>query len=214
MREKYIRQIVKRLRCSKGKREDIKKQITSDIMAAMEGGESAEDIISRMGTPAEIADEFNRSFTEGEQKQYKREKWMKRLFIAVIIVVVLAAAVYWALPKNRALTEDSAFQEEEVTAQVELIVNLLDEGDYEAIRQVASEKLQSYLTLETMEQAKESIGADWGSFQSFGHIYMGEVDQMGQRYVVVQVNVSYENISVTYTMSFDEDMKLAGLYMK
>ena len=43
---------------------------------------------------------------------------------------------------------------------------------------------------------------------------MSEIRQNGQRYVVVQVAVTYENVNVTYTITFDENMKLAGLYMK
>lgn len=214
MKDKYIRQIVKRLKCSKEKREDIKKQLSSDIMAAMENGETVEDIIRRMGTPAEIAEEFNRSFTDAEQKLYRREKWMKRLVIAAVIMIILAAAVYWILPKHMALTESTAFQEDEVKAQTEQIIYLLDAGDYEALGQKADEKLKPYLNAETMEKAKDSLRADWGAFQSFGNVYMGEVKQMGQRYVVVQMNAAYEHISVTYTLTFDEDMELSGLYMK
>ena len=43
---------------------------------------------------------------------------------------------------------------------------------------------------------------------------MSEIRQRGQRYAVVQVAVMYENVEVTYTITFDENMKLAGLYMK
>lgn len=35
-----------------------------------------------------------------------------------------------------------------------------------------------------------------------------------EKYVVGQVTVNYENTNVTYTITFDEDLKLAGLYMK
>ena len=64
MREKYVKQIVKALRCSKAKREDIKKQLTADIVTAQEQGESEEEIMARMGTAKEIASELNASFPE------------------------------------------------------------------------------------------------------------------------------------------------------
>ncbi len=41
-----------------------------------------------------------------------------------------------------------------------------------------------------------------------------EVLQRGKYFAVCQVTVTYENTSVTYTISFDESMKIAGLYMK
>ncbi|MCF2641866.1 MAG: DUF3887 domain-containing protein [Lachnospiraceae bacterium] len=65
-----------------------------------------------------------------------------------------------------------------------------------------------------IEDARRQVGSDWGEIQSFGDFYMSEIRQRGQRYAVVQVAVMYENVEVTYTITFDENMKLAGLYMK
>ena len=43
---------------------------------------------------------------------------------------------------------------------------------------------------------------------------MAEINQRGQKFAIAQLNVSYENISVTYTLTFDDKMKLAGFYIK
>ena len=43
---------------------------------------------------------------------------------------------------------------------------------------------------------------------------MVEIKQMGKRMVTSQVTVAYENLSATYTITLDRDLKLAGLYMK
>ena len=65
-----------------------------------------------------------------------------------------------------------------------------------------------------IEDARGQVGSDWGEVQSFGNFYMSEIRQNGQRYAAVQVAVTYENVNVIYTITFDENMKLAGLYMK
>ena len=43
---------------------------------------------------------------------------------------------------------------------------------------------------------------------------MIEVAQSGKHFATCQAQVSYENIIITYTISFDENMKLSGLFMK
>ena len=75
MKEKYIGKIVKQLTCSKKRKEEIKKQLESDIDEALSTGEQIEDVISRMGEAGEIASAFNQSFSEEEQKHtVKREE--------------------------------------------------------------------------------------------------------------------------------------------
>ena len=44
--------------------------------------------------------------------------------------------------------------------------------------------------------------------------YATEVIQNGEHYAIAQVTVSYENVNVVYTLTYDADMKLAGLYMR
>ena len=43
---------------------------------------------------------------------------------------------------------------------------------------------------------------------------MAEVKQKGQLFAVTEMSVSYENTAVTYRISFDKDMRLAGLYLR
>lgn len=90
----------------------------------------------------------------------------------------------------------------------------MDSEDYDTLQKESTEQMQSVMSRSFIEEAKRNFGTDWGTFQAFGNIYLTEVTQMGKRIAVVQVNASYEKISVTYTISFDEDMKLAGLWMK
>lgn len=214
MSEKYLKQITKKLKCSKAQREEIKKQLASDIMDAAENGATEEELRKRMGTPAEIAEEFNRSFPDSEHKKYRIEKWRRRLIIAAAMLLLLGALLYWFLPKYKAVNQSSTFREDTVKAQAEYMVQLLNEENYEALQENASADLKKALTAEFIGTAKAHISDDWGTFISFGNFYMSEVEQMSQKYAVVQINASYENSSVTYTLSFDTDMKLAGLYMK
>ena len=87
-------------------------------------------------------------------------------------------------------------------------------GSPVAMAEIATSEMQPYLTEEKMEEAKKTIGDDWGTFRNLGKTYMTEIRQNGQSFAMVQMNASYDNVSVTYTLTFDAEMKLAGIYMK
>ena len=70
--------------------------------------------------------------------------------------------------------------------------------------------MKAHLSREAMEQAKRSIGDDWGRQISLGNVYMTGIRQKGEEFVAVQVNVGYENANVTYTLSFDTEYKFIG----
>lgn len=214
MNEKYIRNILKRLTCSKGKREEIGKELKSELETRIESGKKEEDVIREMGTPSEIAEEFNRNFPEEEVKKYRREKLKRHLIIAVIIIAALAALVYWILPKSTEIGKSGVFQAEKVEETAKTVINVFNEEDYGTMQQMSAEKLKDSLTKEGMNEAKNSFGSDWGDFQSFGNIYMAESTQYGKKSAIAQVNAAYENVSITFTLIFDKDMKLTGFWMK
>ena len=47
-----------------------------------------------------------------------------------------------------------------------------------------------------------------------GNIYMTEISEKGKSYAVVQVNVSFEKVSVVFTLTFNEAMEIDGFYVK
>ena len=59
--EQYVNSIAKKIKCSGAKRKDIKQQLLTDINSRMTGGETLDDIISKMGAVDEIEFSFNAS---------------------------------------------------------------------------------------------------------------------------------------------------------
>ncbi len=215
MDKKYIRQIIGKLKCSKKKRKEIGQQLTAEFMAGIENGESTQEIIKRMGTPIEIAEDFNNSFTQEEQKKYRREKWIGRLAVIGMIFVMLAAVVYWALPKAIAIEDSKIFEKEETEELAKEVIRLFNEEDYDKLHTYSIEKMKEVLNKESMDEIKEVyIGEDWGAFETYGNIYMAQISQMQKKSVAVQIGARYENVNVTYTLYFNEDMKLEGFWMR
>lgn len=215
--KKYVKSIIKNLKCSKMKREDIKKQLEADIFAAMENGDTLEEIQIRMGTPENVAKEFNDNFSNEELKA--AQKWKRGKLIAAIgaVLLIVILLISWWWPKVSEVGSDGTFNREDVEKRSELIVELLDKEDFEGLCDYCNDTMKKVLEKEAysdLKMAKKNIGSDWGTFVSFGKVYMSQISQMGKKCVIVQMNTAYENVSVTYTITFDEDMKLAGLYMK
>ena len=74
--------------------------------------------------------------------------------------------------------------------------------------------MKEAVTSQMLEELKPVIGDDWGEYRGVGTAYMAEVSQRGKEYVIVQMNASYANVSVTYTLTFNSEMELVGFYMK
>ena len=119
------------------------------------------------------------------------------------------------LPKNYPIGKSGLYTEEKVTEQTKAVISYFNDGNYEAIQEMCfSEDMEQTMTEEKMEEVKKLFGEDWGEFVTYGNLYIGEVVQMGRPYAVVQINATYENTGITYTLMFDKEMKLCGFYMK
>lgn len=212
--EKYVNEITKKIKCAKKKKQEIQKQLLSDIAMRRAAGEPLEQIMESMGTAAEIAEAFGQNLAEADSKAYKKRKMIIIVIAVILVLFLLGISGWWLMPKQVDLSGNEKYSQEKVAAEVENIVELLDQGDYTAIQMVSIDKLRNMMNEQTIGAVRNKICEDWGERQSIGKVYMAGVIQKGKLLIVTQVDVIYENISVVYTISFDEDMKLAGLYMR
>lgn len=212
--KKYARQVAKYLKCSEGRKREIRKQITSDIQAALEEGGSLEQVIRDMGEPRALAMEFNDNFSLSEKKAAGRAKLWKILAVVLAVLAVLASLVWWALPKSRYLSDSKTFSEEQVRERAELVVTLFGQEDYAGLQPYLTSEMAELMSEETIAQIKLYIGDDWGEMLNIGNVYLMEISQFGQKAAVVQMTVSYEKVAVTYTINLDEDLQVAGFYLK
>ncbi len=210
--EKYVKKIVRNLKCTGAKKKEIGDSLLSDIAARREQGEAMEQIMESMGSPEEIAEAFSQNLSDADRKAYKRRRIGMTIGQIVAALVFLSVLAWWMIPKPAALGDD--LSQEAVTASVEKVVVMLNQNDFDGLQELAVDELKSKLTQETMDEVRKNISEDWGEMQSIGKVYMQGVKQKGKVIVVTQVDAVYENISVVYTISFDEDLRLGGLYMR
>lgn len=208
MNKKYINQIIRKLKCSKKRREEIKRQLISEM------DEGLKDSVQSPGNPVEIAEEFNNSFSEEEKKVYKKEKWMKIVGLVLVLFIVLAGIIWWIIPKQIWLEDSKVFDVNAVEAQAEAVVDYFGKDDYESLKEISDDKMREFLNTHDLESDKVLIGEDWGEQESVGKVYMVELTQRGRKSAVVQMHVQYENANVLYTISFNRDMELQGFWMQ
>ena len=210
----YVNAIARKIKCNGKKKKEIKKQLLLDIDMRMKQGEQLEEIISQMGTVKEIADSFNENISLEEQKRYVRNKVMKIVIPIIVILVFLILFVYWIFPKSYDIEQSRYFSKEQVETAMKETIELLDAGDYTALWERVTPKMQTLLNAETMDNVKGMLSDDWGERKLFGTVYMAELVQRNRHFAIGEITVTYENVSATYRLTYDEDMRLSGIYVR
>ena len=213
-KQDYVKQVVKKLDCPQDKRADIEKQLLSDIEIALGEGRQLDEILAEMGEPEALAKEFNENFGSEEKASGKKKRTIMVLLIIAVVLTVLAVLVYWAFPKTRKIGDSGKFTTYVVEQYSTAVVDAFSKGDYDTLEGYYSREMQEAVTRQMLEELKPVIADDWGEYRGVGTAYMAEINQRGKAYVVVQMNASYENVSVTYTLTFNSKMELVGFYMK
>lgn len=213
--EQYVKAVLKKLKCSGGKKKEIRREMESDIAVALEGGETWEEVRSRMGEASAVAAEFNDNFPEAERKAAKKRKGWTVVGIVAAVLIVISAVGFFMVPKSYPIEQRGNYSEAEVIEQAKTVIDYFSAEDYEAVQAMcATEKMAQVMTKENLTDTRKVFGEDWGSLVSYGNAYTGEIVQMGTSMAVVQITATYENTGITYTISFDKDLKLCGFYMK
>lgn len=147
----------------------------------------------------------------------KRSVWKIVLAVAggVLFLLLLAGfLIYRSLPKSYEMGTSGLFDPETVQASAEEIVELLDAGNYEGLRERSNERMKPMLTEDKLGAAREESIGELGAFEKFSGYVAAEVKQGGENMAVTEVTALYEKRSVIYRITFDEEMKLAGIYMR
>ena len=212
--KRYVNAVARKLKCGGKRKKEIKRQRLSDIQMRENQGERLEEIISRMGKAEEIAESFNESISAKEQRRYAGNRVLKIVIPIVLALTFIAVSVYWIFPKTVDIEKSRVFDKEEVEAAMKETVELLDAEEYAVLQENAIPQMQSFLNAETRESIRETLSDDWGERKQFGAVYMAEVIQGNTHLAVGEMTVTYENVSVTYRLTYDEDMRFAGIYVR
>ena len=134
-----------------------------------------------------------------------------RYFTGIILLAVLLAGVLTACAGSRKLSDK--FDE----AAAEEVIEILNEGDVDTL---VDEKwntvMKSMVGKDVLTGEILPIVEELGAFEAFDkEAVTGNTDQdTDQEYAVAVIKVQYEKRKAQFTISFDEDMKVGGFFIK
>jgi len=107
------------------------------------------------------------------------------------------------------------FNEEDVKRLAQDVVSLLNAQDSEGLRFLFTEQMNTAITGDVFVQIYAAIEGG-GKFDSIENItVIGSTDKStGEEFATAVVTAKYENQTFTYTISFNKQMQLAGLYYR
>lgn len=213
--EKYVKEVGKLLKCRASQKKKIKAELLEKINKEVGQGRSLEDVLSQLGIPWDYANRYNDNFDKAERNAARREKKLKILAAVAAVFAVLVLILYWYMPKWSDIGESAVFNGQQVKETAENIIRLYSDDEYEAVVEYMTDDMKKVLNAPTLQLSKGQLAtADFGKLLAFGEMYASEAKQGSEFFAMVQVSVSYENTSIAYTLTFDEEMKLAGFYLK
>lgn len=185
----------------------------SDIALALANGEGWEEIEERLGSAKELANDLNENF-DYSKKTNSIRNLLIGVFVGIGIVIIVGVCIFhFLIPKSYSIDESKIFDENSLNEKVQVVIDCLNTDDYDRLMSISDDFMQKSSTQEGLNGAIETLG-DLGNFKSITRANFVEVKDQGNVIAVGEIVALYENKSVTYTISFDRDMKLVGLYMK
>lgn len=124
-----------------------------------------------------------------------------------VILTVLCAAILVGCGADKL---SDKYSEDTLKKEVEGIIDSFNNEKYEEVILKGDENLQSQLTSDKLKEVWESVSPRLGEYKELSKIAFQEKDEAA---IVVAI-AKYEKSKVQFTMSFNEDMKLIGIYMK
>ncbi len=131
----------------------------------------------------------------------------KVLFILCAMVLVLSGC------SSTKLAE--AFDEDTVKETAQEAVGYLIAGEYDKDIEMMNVTMQEALSAEDLAATMETMNEQTGAFKEYKSIaVVGQQDAQGTDMAVAVIVASFEKRNVTYTISFNTDMEMIGLWMK
>ena len=118
-------------------------------------------------------------FFQPVQTAEQRRKRTRNIVITAVILVIAAAAIYFAMPKNKALSQSSIFDQAEIEALARQAVDYINEEDFDGLKEMSVDEMSTIMNKERMDEAKARVSEDWGAFREVSDITAMEVTQRG-----------------------------------
>lgn len=130
-----------------------------------------------------------------------------------VLIVILVMSLLFGCSGNKL---SDKFDEQEVLNKGKEVVNVINTRQYEDVIALLREDLQSQITADQLVTAWDDQIVAAGEFEKIKNtaIESQEDSVTKEEYVTVVLEAVYAEDTLIYTLSFDEDLMMIGLYMK
>ena len=91
----------------------------------------------------------------------QKKKRIRNIIIVAVILVAASVATYWMQPQNKALAESEVFSEEEVKAQAEKIIGLLNAEDFDSLQSLETTDAKNIIRENKYKNGAEGYAAQY-----------------------------------------------------
>ena len=138
----------------------------------------------------------------------------KILIILMFIFVFLVSCNNKSEEKNTKESKISTDeQRQKYINKAQTVIKLFNDKKSKEILEMSSTELQTTLTKDNLNIIYEKINS-MGEFKDFSKNEVTNIEEKNKNYIVVIQSVKYLKGELIYTISFDENAKLAGVFYK
>ena len=146
-------------------------------------------------------------------------KLSRALAAALIVSGVYAASPVYAAETAAPAAEQTAevqapFDVQVVEQHVMATITRFEKDDITGLQAEATADLRPHLTAEQVTGAKAEFAPKWGPRGAVGKPLMTAGKEGDKWYVICELAVGYKATAVVYRLSYDENMKLAGFFVR
>lgn len=146
-------------------------------------------------------------------------KLSRALAAALIVGGAYAASPVYAAETAAPAAEQTAevqapFDVQVVEQHVMATITRFEKDDITGLQAEATAELRPHLTAEQVTGAKAEFAPKWGPRGAVGKPLMTAGKEGDKWYVICELAVGYKATAVIYRLSYDENMKLAGFFVR
>ena len=146
-------------------------------------------------------------------------KLSRALAAALIVGGAYAASPVYAAETAAPAAEQSAeeqapFDVQVVEQHVMATIDRFEKDDIAGLQREATLDLRPHLTAEQVTGAKAEFAPKWGPRGAVGKPLMTAGKEGDKWYVICELAVGYKATAVVYRLTYDENMNLAGFFVR
>jgi len=119
-----------------------------------------------------------------------------------------------AAAQTETAQEQTPFDVQVVEQHVMATIERFEKDDITGLQNEATPELRPHLTAEQVTGAKAEFAPKWGARAGVGKPLMTAGKEDGKWYVICELAVGYKATAVVYRLTYDENMKLAGFFVR